>query len=93
MLAAIKRGPSARPHEVHVGVAEAVPKFIAFRLIEPALSLSEPIRLVCHEGSPVDRLARLAPGAARSLDTHDSRLESDPANPPIWSPSTEWATG
>lgn len=35
--------------EFRVGVADAVPKTIACRLIEPATQLPEPVRIVCRE--------------------------------------------
>jgi LysR family transcriptional regulator, transcriptional activator of nhaA len=35
--------------EFRVGVADAVPKTIACRLIEPAAQLQEPVRIVCRE--------------------------------------------
>jgi len=38
-----------------VGVADVVPKSIAYRLLAPAMSLAEPVRLICHE----DKLERL----------------------------------
>jgi LysR family transcriptional activator of nhaA len=43
-----------------VGVADSVTKSIAYRLLEPALSVAEPVRLVCHEGKFPDLLAQLA---------------------------------
>lgn len=43
-----------------VGVADSVTKSIAYRLLEPALQLAEPVRLVCHEGKFPDLLAQLA---------------------------------
>jgi LysR family transcriptional activator of nhaA len=43
-----------------VGVADSVTKSIAYRLLEPALTVSEPIRLVCSEGKFPDLLAQLA---------------------------------
>lgn len=39
----------AKVLEFRVGVADAVPKTIACRLIEPASQLSEPVRIVCRE--------------------------------------------
>ena len=33
-----------------VGIADSVAKSVAYRLVEPALQLSEPVRLVCREG-------------------------------------------
>lgn len=46
--------------EFRVGVADAVPKSIACRLIEPATQLPEPVRLVCHEWKLDSLLAELA---------------------------------
>jgi LysR family transcriptional regulator, transcriptional activator of nhaA len=43
-----------------VGIADVVPKLIAYRLILPALKLSEPVRLVCREGKPDKLLSQLA---------------------------------
>jgi len=49
-----------RPVEFRVGVADAVPKTIAYRLIEPATRLPEPVRLVCREWKLDSLLAELA---------------------------------
>jgi LysR family transcriptional activator of nhaA len=43
-----------------VGVADSVTKSIAYRLLEPALSVAEPVRLICVEGKFPDLLAQLA---------------------------------
>ncbi|MBP6716329.1 MAG: transcriptional activator NhaR [Acidobacteria bacterium] len=43
-----------------VGVADAVPKLVVRRLLEPALALAEPVRLVCHEGNFADLVTELA---------------------------------
>ena len=43
-----------------VGVADSVTKSIAYRLLEPALSIGEPVRLICSEGKFPDLLAQLA---------------------------------
>lgn len=43
-----------------VGVADAVPKSIAYRLLAPALQLDEPVRLVCHEDKMEPLFAELA---------------------------------
>jgi len=40
---------------LRVGVADVVPKSIAYRLLAPALTLTESVRLICHE----DKLERL----------------------------------
>lgn len=46
--------------EFRVGVADALPKSIAYRLIEPATQLPEPVRLVCREWKLDTLLAELA---------------------------------
>lgn len=46
--------------DFRVGLADSVPKAIAYRLLEPALGLTVEVRLVCHEGKLPDLLAQLA---------------------------------
>ena len=48
-----------------VGIADVVPKSVAYRLVAPALRIEEPVRLVCREG-PLDSL--LAELAVNRLD-------------------------
>ena len=43
-----------------VGIADVVPKSVAYRLVEPALRIEEPVRLVCREGPLDSLLAQLA---------------------------------
>ena len=43
-----------------VGIADCVSKWVAYRLVEPALKLGEPVSLVCHEGRLTALLAELA---------------------------------
>ena len=45
---------------LRVGVADSVSKSVAYRLLEPALKLKEPVRLVCREGRLSALLADLA---------------------------------
>lgn len=49
-----------RPIEFRVGVADAVPKTIAYRLIEPATLLPMPVRIVCREWKLDSLIAELA---------------------------------
>jgi LysR family transcriptional activator of nhaA len=49
-----------RPVEFRVGVADAVSKTIAYRLIEPATRLRDPVRIVCREWKLDSLLAELA---------------------------------
>ena len=46
--------------DFRVGVADSVAKSVVYRLLEPALSVSEPVRLICSEGKFPDLLAQLA---------------------------------
>ena len=46
--------------EFRVGVADSVAKSVAYRLLEPALSVAEPVRLIGSEGKFPDLLADLA---------------------------------
>ncbi len=46
--------------EFRVGVADSVAKSVAYRLLEPALSVAGPIRLIGSEGKFPDLLAQLA---------------------------------
>ncbi|MFN8641090.1 MAG: transcriptional activator NhaR [Candidatus Binatia bacterium] len=62
---AIRGRPTGRPLRFAVGVADQLPKLIAYRLMEPALNLPESVRLVCQEDK-TDRL--LADLAVHALD-------------------------
>ena len=57
--------PAQRALAFRVGIADVVPKSMAYRLVEPALRLDDPVRLVCREG-PLDSL--LAELAVNRLD-------------------------
>ena len=46
--------------DFRVGIADSVPKSIAYRLLEPALGLPETVRLICTEGKFEDLLAQMA---------------------------------
>ena len=46
--------------ELRVGIEDAVAKSVAYTLLEPALALAEPVRLICTEGHFDDLLAQLA---------------------------------
>ena len=57
---AIHNLPSDRPLVFKVGVADAVPKSIAYRLLAPALELPEAVRIICKENNLESLLAELA---------------------------------
>ena len=61
LTAAVRDQPkNGRTLEFRVGVADALPKSIAYRLIEPATQLPEPVRVVCREWKLDALLAELA---------------------------------
>jgi LysR family transcriptional activator of nhaA len=51
---------AGRPRLFRVGVSDAVPKSIAYRLLEPAVRMADPHFMVCQEGKIADLLAELA---------------------------------
>lgn len=60
MEEAVRNLPSGKSMVFKVGVADVVPKSIAYRLISPAMQLSELGRIVCRENSLSALLADLA---------------------------------
>ena len=60
-LEGVLRHPSGgRRMLIRAGVVDAVPKSVAFRLLEPAVRLPEAPRIVCREGKLADLMAELA---------------------------------
>ena len=53
-------GSGQRTLDFRVGIADSVPKAIAYRLLEPALGVEAQVRLVCHEGKFEDLLAQIS---------------------------------
>ena len=60
LMEMVKGRPVGRPLELRVGIREVMPKLVAFQLLQPALELSQPIRLVCQEGDMGELIADLA---------------------------------
>jgi LysR family transcriptional regulator, transcriptional activator of nhaA len=56
----VRGRPSGRPMPLVVGVVDVMPKAIAHWLIEPALRLGEPVRIICREADPDQLVAQLA---------------------------------
>lgn len=52
---ALRGSPGGRPMPFRVGIADVLPKSLAYRLLAPAMALAEPIHIVCRE----DKLDRL----------------------------------
>ncbi len=60
LLDTVRNRTGGRGLRFTVGVADVVPKLVVRRLLEPALTLPEPVRLVCREDSYERLLADLA---------------------------------
>lgn len=56
----VKGRPTGHPLRLRVGVADVLPKRIAYRLIQPAVELTTPVRVICREERPARLLAALA---------------------------------
>ncbi len=69
--------PVGRPLRLSVGVADVVPKLIAQRVLERALEMEQPVRLVCREDKPDRLVAELA------LHNLDVILTDAPASPHV----------
>jgi LysR family transcriptional activator of nhaA len=52
--------PGKRPARLLVGVSDMLPKLIAYRILEPAMRLEEPVQLICQEDTPEGLLLALA---------------------------------
>jgi LysR family transcriptional activator of nhaA len=51
----VKSSQALVPNTLDVGIVSSIPKLIALRVLEPALDLEDPIKIVCHQGD-LDRL-------------------------------------
>ncbi|MEZ0312789.1 MAG: transcriptional activator NhaR [Myxococcota bacterium] len=60
MVDSVKGRSTGQPLRLDVGVVDVVPKLVVRRLLQPALSLSQAVRLVCHEDSYEKLLADLS---------------------------------
>ncbi len=60
LLDTVKGRTVAGPLRFEVGIVDILPKLMARKILEPALALSEGLRLVCHEGKEKQLLAELS---------------------------------
>src|SRR5687767_9348056 len=49
LVNALEHQPKTRPLKLAVGIVDVIPKPVARRLLEPAMRLSQPVRLTCRE--------------------------------------------
>jgi LysR family transcriptional regulator, transcriptional activator of nhaA len=60
LLSSVKHRPTSRPLRLHLGVADALPKLVTYRIIEPIFSLQQPVQVSCWETKLSDMLVELA---------------------------------
>jgi LysR family transcriptional regulator, transcriptional activator of nhaA len=60
LLNAVKQRPTSRPLRLNLGVADTLPKLVAYRIIEPVFHLPQPVQVSCWETSVSDMLLELA---------------------------------
>jgi LysR family transcriptional activator of nhaA len=77
LMDAIRQRPTGRPIRLAVGIDDVLPKEIAQALIEPALHLRVPVRLLCREASLEALIASLA------LHEMDVVLSDAPVTPSV----------
>ncbi len=76
LMDVVKNRPVGRPLRLDVGVVDVMPKVVVQTLLEPALQLREPVRIVCREASSDQLLGRLA---THELDVVLSDSPVDPS--------------
>src|SRR5687768_17015269 len=52
--------PTGRPVRVHVGIADVVPKLVAYRVLRPAFAAASEVEMVCREASSETLLVLLS---------------------------------
>ena len=60
LLEALRDQMAKKALPFRVGIADSVSKAVAYQLVEPALKIGEPVRLICREGRLASLLAELS---------------------------------
>ncbi len=77
LMGTLKGRPAGRLARVTIGVTDVMAKLVAYRLIEPALKLKDPYRIICREGTNGELLAALA------IHDIDVMLSDGPVDPAV----------
>ncbi len=59
LLNSMKQRPTSRPLRLRLGVADALPKLITYKIIEPVFRLPQPVQVSCWETKVSDMLVEL----------------------------------
>jgi LysR family transcriptional regulator, transcriptional activator of nhaA len=76
LMGTLKGRPTGSLARVTVGVTDVMPKLVVYQMIEPALKLQDPYRIICREGTNSELLASLA---VHDIDVMLSDTPIDPA--------------
>ena len=60
LLDVVKGRPTEKHTRLNIGIADVVPKLVAYRLLAPALALRPPVAVICREGKSESLIADLA---------------------------------
>ena len=60
LLTAVRQEPGQRPLQLHVGVADSVPKIIVRQHLTPVFELGRLVRVICREGALEELTTQLA---------------------------------
>ena len=74
LVSTLKGRPSARPLRLTVGVADALPKVLVQRLLEPAFHIGHPLQLICREDRVVEDFLGVLAGQELDLVLADRPL-------------------
>ena len=55
----VKQRPTSRPLRVRLGIADALPKLVTYKIIEPIFHLPQPVQVSCWETKVSDMLLEL----------------------------------
>lgn len=75
MLETLRGRPAGRPVHLTVGVADAVPKLVVYRLLRPVTRGPDTVHLVCREGNADELVTQLA---AHTIDVVISDMPAPP---------------
>jgi LysR family transcriptional activator of nhaA len=71
----LKGRPHDRPARLNVGISDALPKLVVYRLLKPAFEMPEPLQITCYEDKP-DRLIADLSSHLLDIVLSDSPLSS-----------------
>lgn len=60
LMEVVKGRPVGTPLTLRIGILDVMPKLVAYQLLQPALELEQPLRLICHEGEMSQLISDLA---------------------------------